>query len=359
MSITMPNIDINFKQLATSAIERSERGVAILIITDETTTAPTYKEYIQITDLEEDKSKYTAENYQYIKDVLGFVINKVIIINEDTVVNGLNKVIDHSTTGWITIADRTTEEYNTLATWVKTKETMEKKYYKCVCYKATSPNNRHVVNFVNEKVTFTDSRGEVTGEHYCPSLVGILASCNVTKSTTYYNCTNLKKVTEVADRDTSLKSGELFLINDGEGIVRIGQGINSLTDTGENLTEDMCFIETVEVMDLINDDIRSTFKDYIGSYKNKYANQVLLISAINGYLKELAKSNILDEEYDNKTDIDIESQREVWIKSGKTEASTWTDTQVRIASFKRSVFLVGQVKILGSMTDLKFNVNLF
>jgi len=358
MAITMPNVDITFEQLATSLIERSERGIAILIIKDKTTNVPDYKEYIQIAELEADKDKYTTENYNYIKDVLGFVINKVIIVNEDTVTDSLTKVEDYASTGWITIADGTQEEYNTLATWVKNK-VANKKTFKAVCYKATDPDDMHIVNLYTDKITFVDSRGEVTGEKYCPSLIGILASCNVTRGCTYYKCTNLKKVTEVSDRNSALQAGRFILFNDGD-YVRIANGINSMTTTeGSSLTEDMKFIENVEAMDLIEDDIRNTFKnDYLGN-KNKYDNQVLFISAVNGYLKGLAKSNILDDEYDNKTDVDIESQREAWIKEEKTEAKTWTDVQVKRNTFKRSVFLKGQVKILGSMADLKFTVNLF
>lgn len=361
MAITMPNIDITFKQKATSLIERSTRGIAILILkADATTGAPTYKEYTQVTDLETDKALYTTENYNYIKDILGFVINKVIIINEDTVSDSLAKVESYASTGWITVAGGTTEDFTTLNTWVKSENANKNKTYKCVSYKTTGADSMHVVNFVNDKVTFVDSRGEVTGEHYCPSLIGILASCNITKGSTYFKCSNLSKVTEVADRNVALQAGDFILVNDGD-YVRIGQGINSLTTTnGTTQTEDMKFIETVECIDLIEDDIRSTFKtDYLGNYKNKLDNQMLLISAIKGYFKNLANTDILDEEYENKAEIDVEAQRDAWVATGKAEVATYTDAKVKQLSFKRSVFLNANIKILGSMTDLKFTVNLF
>lgn len=360
MTVTMPNIDITFKQLATSAIERSTRGIAILILkSDATTGAPLYKEYTQATDLETDKALYTTENYNYIKDILGFVINKVIVINEDTVADSLAKVESYASTGWITIAGGTTEDFTTLNTWVKSENANKNKTYKCVSYKTTGADSMHVVNFVNDKVTFTDSRGEVTGEHYCPSLIGILASCNITRGCTYFKCSNLSKVTEVADRNVALQAGNFILINDGD-LVKIGQDINSMTTTnGTTLTEDMKYIETVEVMDLIEDDIRSTFKsDYLGN-KNKLDNQMLLISAINGYFKNLANTDILDEEYENKAEIDVEAQRDAWVAAGKTEVATYTDAKVKQLAFKRSVFLNANIKILGNMTDLSFTVNLF
>lgn len=361
MAITMPNIDIMFKQLATSAIERSERGIAILILKNDITVgAPKYKEYTQITDLETDKALYTTENYNYIKDILGFVINKVIVINEDAVADSLAKVENYTSTGWITVGGGIADDWTTLNTWVISEVTNKNKTYKSISYKAPAPDSMHVVNFANDKVTFADSRGEVTGEHYLPSLIGILASCNIKRGCTYFKCSNLKKVAEVADRNIALQAGNFILFNDGD-YVRIAQGINSLTTTNETTqTEDMKFIETVECMDLIEDDIRSTFKiDFLSNYKNKLDNQMLLISSINGYFKNLANTDILDEEYTNKVEIDVETQRDAWVATGKAEASTWTDAKVKQMAFKRSVFLNANIKILGSMTDLKFTINLF
>ena len=152
----------------------------------------------------------------------------------------------------------------------------------------------------------------------------------------------------------------MVLFNDTD-CVRICQGINTLiTYDGENATEDMSFIETVECMDMIQDDISDVFKEtYLGNYKNKLDNQILLISAINGYLKELADNNILDPEYENKVSINVEKQRQAWITSGKSEAADWDDSKVKTSTFKRDVFLSGDIKVLGSMTNLKFDISLF
>ena len=43
MAITMPKIDITFEQRAVSLIGRSERGVAILIVRDDTDKSFTHK----------------------------------------------------------------------------------------------------------------------------------------------------------------------------------------------------------------------------------------------------------------------------------------------------------------------------
>lgn len=360
--IKLPNIEVTFKQLATSLIERSERGVAILIVKDDTNKTFSYKEYSSIAAAEKDSALYTAANLQYIRDIFSFALNKVAVVRVDktggSIATALDTVEGNVKSGWVTIADGVTEDWATLSSWIKSKE-LERKTYKAVVYKATAPDCKHVVNFYNDKVTFADTRGEVTGEKYCPSLIGILASCNVKKGCTYFGCSNLTKVTEVADSEAAVGAGKFVLINDID-TVKVALGINSMTTTdGSTATEDMKYIDIVEAMDLIQDDISSVFKiEYLGGYKNNYNNQILLISAINSYFKKLADDNILDSSYENKADVDVESQRLAWMGVGKTEAETWTDQQIKNNAFKRTVFLSGDIKILGAMENLAFEISL-
>ncbi len=360
MTVAMPAIDIIFNQLATSLITRSERGYAIMVIRDDTNKTFDYKEYSLLTDV--DKADYSATNYQYIKDIFTFAPYKVCIVRIDATVDTISQALTilegNVKTGWITIADGTTEDFATLASWTKSKEGL-KKYYKSVCYKAATTDCKHIVNLYNDSVTFNDTRGLQAGEKYCPSLIGILAVCNITRSATNYKCSNLSKVVAVTDSNVAVGGGKFILINDVD-TVKIAVGVNSLSTTnGSTLTEDMKYIDFVEAMDLIYDDIFTTFKDYQGSYKNKYDNQVLFISAVNGYFKTLANNDVLDSEYTNVASVDIEAQRAAWIAVGKTEASTWKDAKVKNSTFKRSVFLAGDIKILEAMENLMFDISLF
>ena len=144
-------------------------------------------------------------------------------------------------------------------------------------------------------------------------MIGILASCNINRGSTYFICSNLSSVEEPGDdegRSEAIGAGKFILFNDDD-VVRVARGINSMTTTdGITKTEDMKFIDIVEAMDLISDDISKVFKEtYIGNYKNNYDNQVLFISAINTYFKELANDYVLDNNYSNKADVDVEAQR--------------------------------------------------
>ena len=83
MSINLPQINIIFKQLASSFIERSERGNVILIVKDDTDKTFTSKVYNQQTDLDADKALYTADNYTYISDCFLGKPNKVTVVRVD------------------------------------------------------------------------------------------------------------------------------------------------------------------------------------------------------------------------------------------------------------------------------------
>ncbi|WP_321994828.1 phage tail sheath C-terminal domain-containing protein [Clostridium butyricum] len=356
--LTLPNIEINFKRLASTFIARSERGIAILIIKDDTDTTFTIKEYLDLSQLNKDKAKYTETNYKYLNDIIGFGVAKLIVVRigvSDPITNALTVIGKKYKTGWITFIG-TTEEYKSLIEFIKVKS-VEHYTFKGVVYKTDKTDHENIVNFVNPKVTFDDERGEVEGNEYLPSVIGILCACNVKRGCTYYKCTNLKSVEEVDDQNQALNSGQFILINDFEE-VKVGLGINSLiTFNDQNgKFDDMRYIDFIEAMHMIQDDVRRTFKDdYIGSHKNQLDDQMIFISAVNTYFNSLAKEDILDKEYDNVAAIDIEAQRKAWQKV-KDEAATWSDTKVKNTSFKRSLFLTGDIKILGAMENLTFNI---
>lgn len=359
MAVTLPKINITFEQLAASFIQRSERGVAILIVRDANAGNNGYTAYTDMTQL--DGAPYTAANLQAVKDAMTFgpLRTGVAKVGEaGTLTEALSLVTQNEKTGWITIVGGTADDWTALVSWIKARE-KEARSWKAVVYNASAPDCMHVVNLVNETVTFADDRKDETGGAYTPSLAGLLAACNVTRGSTNYLCSNLTHVVVPDDPDTVVGAGKFILINDDEE-VRVGVDVNSLSTTnGKSLTEDMKYIETVEAMDLIRDDIAYSFKhDYLGNYRNSLNNQMLLISAILYYFGQLEEQNILDPDYNNTVSIDVEAQRAAWVGSGKSEAADWDDATVRSQPFKRTVYLKGDVKILGSMVNLEFAVTL-
>ena len=362
---TKPTITINFKQLATTLIQRSERGTAVLFLADstlsedKTTECFIYRNVSQVNS-EYDNNYFESEErkglLKHIKMCFASAPYEVIaIIAKDytklsVFTNALTSIRKQ---GWITAPDDTLKD--DLASWIKS---MEKDgfSFKAVGNK-TGVDCKHYVYFSQAS---TSLDGEALADtELMPYILGILAGCNCTRSVTNYKLSELSSCEEVDDIDKAIGEGQLVITNADSG-VKIVTGINSLTTlNGNTETEDMQYIETVEAMDLIRDDIRDVFANtYQGSFKNKYMNQMLFIGAVNEYFDRLAAEDILDSEFKNKAEIDVEAQRSAWMGTGKAEAEEWDDDTVKRRTFKRSVFIAANIKILNCMENLKFTVTM-
>lgn len=353
----LPRIEIIFKQKAVTAVKRSQLGIVGLIV-KETDKNWIRKEYKNITDITD--GDYTGDNLTFIKDTFTFTPAKVIAFNigSGSLTDTL-KLVAQERINWVGLAYDGSENDNaTLLSWIKS---MRKngKTYKAVVHKMSNPNEKGVVNLMNSKITFTDSRGEKEGWHYIPSLLGLFAGLPMTRSATSYLLGNLKDVDIFDNIDETIDNGGLCLIKDN-GDIRVARACTSLKEVTQDETEDMKDIIIIESMDLMRNDLYETFKAWIGKYKNVYDNQVLFFSAVNAYFKELAREDILDREYNNYADVDVEAQRLAWEGVGKAEdLEKMTDLEVKKLTFKKKVFMKAYIKILNAVEDFKFTINMF
>ncbi|NFM25177.1 phage tail sheath protein [Clostridium sporogenes] len=359
MANTLPDINVDFKQRAASFTKRG--GTAILIIKDDTNTT-TVAEYDSYEDFEADKAKYTAQNLQYIKDIFIGRPYKIVVVRiageDETISDALKTIKSLYSTGWISIVGEKTD-YDALIAWTKVQRTEYKKTFKSIVYSPTTPPDYEgIVELGNTEVIFKDARDKQVGNEFLPTLLGYIAATGVERGTTYLVMENLKSVLEPELPNQVLKNGQMVLIND-ENKVKIGLGINSLTTFNDDAPEDFSLIEVIETQDYMLDDIRSRFKNnYVGTYRNTLDNQMLFIGAVNTYFGELAARDILDSNYNNTSFIDVVAQRKAWVDSGKEEAKNWDDETVKQNTFKRKLFLAGNVKILTTMTDLNFVITM-
>lgn len=356
----MPQLDIVFKGLGVSAIKRGERGYAVLILEDETEGVPKTK-YTTISDFtSEEQAKFKTENVAYIKDALEGTPLALYVFKlgtEDLLPDLLNKIkgiIPRNS--WIGILSSTALDHGDLATFVKAENKNNKKRYKAFIYKGSAVDDMHVVNETNEKVIFPDDRGEVTGDKSIPYLVGYYAGLSMMMSG-IAKPLKFKSVTEPEELDLVIGNGEHVLFND-EGIVKVARAVNSLVTIGQDVTEDMTHINTVEKMDLIYCDLYKAWNDsYKGKYSNTLDNQMLLISAINGYFKTIARDYILDPNFDNRVEIDLEAQRLAnYPKYGEEVVESWDDAYAMKMTVGTKVFLKANIKIPGIMEDFFFNI---
>lgn len=388
MAIGLPKVDVIFKGLANTAVVRSGRGIACLIIKDNTgmdtlelskskketlaneedlkvksvvTEDKILKQYKGFTEVE--STDYSEENYKIIEDVFLTEINKLYVIKipNDKTFEDVKPFIKKDI-NWIAYIGETREEQKKLADFVKLENKSRSKRLKAICYnlQEAEADDMHIVNFVNASVIKADGKS-IVGYKYLGRLLGVLTGCRMDMSVTYNILSDLNSVEQIGDTDAineAIGKGKFVLINDDDG-VRIARGVNSLQKNDKEHTEDMKYITIVEAMDLIYEDIINTFKQvYLGRFKNSYDNQVLFISAINSYFRDLAREEILDPNYNNISFVDIEKQRETWIENGKLEATNWSDIQVKDNTFRTNVYLQANVKFLNAMEDLLFIVNM-
>lgn len=362
----MPQLDIIFKGLGVSAVARGARGVAVLILIDDTEDGGKFARYKSIADFGSDEQKkYTKDNVAVIKDALEgtplelYVFRMATEGNLSDVLKFVGGKVPRNC--WIGINSTTTQHHDDLVSWVKSEVKNNKKRYKALVYKGTTTDDMHIVNFTNSKITFADSRGETTGDKAIPYLLGFLAGLPLNMSAIAKPLTKFTDVAEVEELgeelDKPISNGEFVLFND-EGIVKVARGVNSLVTLGQDVTLEMTHVNVVEKMDLIYTDIFTAWNDnFKGKYPNILSNQMLLISAINGYFKTIARDFLLDPEFDNRALIDIEAQRIAnYTKYGEDEANSWDDNKVMKMTYSTNVYLKANIKIAGIMEDFLFNI---
>lgn len=370
MAIGLPNIDIVFWQKAVSAVKRSERGTALIILKDDKQAEIGYDIFKFEADITD--KKYNADTIKLLKRCFYVNVNKIVVLHvpgKTTAFADIKQVIDRIKYNW---ACTTVAEWQTdLVSYTKSRNVISKgRKVKCLVANVTVADDKHVVNMKGQYVHEADADGKtnVKMTDYLPRIVSILANLPMNRSITYYELEDLDYVdnsfiTNEKDANKWTDEGWLLLINDDEdNVVRVGRGVNTLTSFTSTDTEDMRKIIIVESMDLMLEDLYTTFKEYyVGKYKNHLDNQYLFISAVNSYFKSLTKvvnGEVLDPEYDNHAFVDVENQRDAWLSVGKTEAEDWDEDKVKKMSFKSTVYLAAKIKILDAMEDLSFQITM-
>lgn len=359
----LPNIDIVFKQLAVTAVQRSERGIlAIIVNDDKQTEGVTRFTYRRGSDV--DKTTFSDANYTAIMRAFDVAVNKVYVFRcaitaED---KAIYKEVEKVRFNYI--CTNNADKQQELANYTRQFDATNKGHkIVCVVANVTTADSKYIVNVKGTGGVLKDNDKAVTVNDYIIRIASTLCNLPMNRSLTYYVFSDLKSwddsyIDDENSIDSWIDKGFLTLINDDDE-VKCGRAVNSLVTFTSTDTESMSHIIIVESMNLILEDIYTTFRDYyVGKYKNKLSNQRLFISSVNSYFRTLQNEEILDDAYDNHAEIDVEAQRNAWTAIGKTEAEDWTDFKVQQMSFRTNVFLAGDVKIMDAMEDLKFTISL-
>ncbi|MCI7193826.1 MAG: phage tail sheath protein [Acidaminococcus fermentans] len=364
----LPQVIINFRTKATTAIKRSARGIVAMILHNE--SADEIKNYVirDVSDIPD--SGLTPENVDLIKKcLLGTPLRILVYTLPLTSVDGAKntqanvlKILASIKWNWLCAPTATTQEQQDLASWIKAQRTNKRKTFKAVLSDQAA-DHEGIVNFCTNNIkvqTDTDSSGKAvyttyTALQYTARIAGILAGLALDRSATYFKLTEVESVEVYEDIDTLIDKGELLLLDeqDGDG-VKIARACNSLVTFTTDKGEDYRYIKIIEALDMMTDDIRDTFKKYyVGKYINDYDHKMLFIGAIKVYFEGI-KGNVLDKNWDNTVDIDEEFQAN-YAKLHGDDPTQMTKMQIRQYNTGTKLALTGNVKPVNAMEDLTIN----
>lgn len=263
-----------------------------------------------------------------------------------------------------------------LASWVKAQRNNKRKTFKAVVANVAA-DHYGIVNFTTGNIRvvnpeYTDALLAADGDEskvtvpqylkytaaqYTARIGGILAGLSLDRSATYYELSEVVDCDTYEDIDGNINNGELCLFDeqDGNG-VKIARACNSLHTFTTDVGQDFRYIKIIEAIDLIQDDIRDTFKEeYVGKVNNDYNHKMLFIAAIGVYFRGL-KGNVLDnsQSAENWVDIDEPAQKDYIILHGD-KAEDMTVQQIREYNTGTNVYLTGRITPVNAMEDLKID----
>lgn len=346
----LPKILIEFKTLAETLITRSERGIVAVILKDNSNTAltHTYGSESEIT-----KSHYTAANLNLLSLAFLGTPAKVIVerVGTDGTIDEALERLKNKKWSYLAVPGIADEELDTVVNFIKEQRSTYHKSFKAILPNVAA-DNEGIINFATDNIK-AGGKTYTTAE-FSMRIAGILAGLPLNRSATYYTLPEIESIQESETPDTDVDNGKLILINDGTKI-KIARGVNSLTTTTETKGDDFKKIKIVEAVDMIRDDIRTTFEDdFVGKVENSYDNKIIFIAAINKYFTDLASSGVLYSQFENKAEIDIESTR-AWL-SQKKDVSAWDDEAIKTANTDTYVFVKANIQIQDAIEDLDFKI---
>lgn len=184
-NMKMPSINVVFKEKGISAIERSERGIVLMILKEETLPSVTEVNLYTADDIPKELSDSNREQLELA--LRGYVnspkkVIAEIISSEAEDYTDILKVIENKRFDYLVIPDIGTSHIDTIATWVKGMRTNKDKMIKAVLPDCTA-DTEGVINFVNKTIR-TKSKTYTTAQ-YCSRIAGIIAGTPMTISCTY------------------------------------------------------------------------------------------------------------------------------------------------------------------------------
>ena len=361
----MPNISISFSEVASTAIQRGDRGIIALILKDKTYKSQA-KEFLTEGDI---SNNITAANKEQIKlAMIGYENKpkKVVVYFLDPVAEDYTDAFNYFEVNKFNIMAvptvATDGRTSDVVTFIKKLRENGQKV------KAVLPNTaadcEGIINYTTEKVMNEDT--EYSTEQYCSRIAGIIAgtpmriSCTFAALPELTDCTKLTKT----DMDKAVDNGEFIVWWDGEK-VKTGRAVTSFKTKTSEKGDKFKKIKIVDTTDMIFEDTKKTAEDsYLGKYENSYDNKTLLVSAIMTYFERLKNEKILGS---YNVEIDVDANRDylmsvggdVKIDGGETKAlADCSDDDIKKADTGDQVFLKAEVNIYDAIENITLPISI-
>lgn len=346
----LPIFEFVFKQKAETAIKRSQNGIVALILVDTTKTDTSYSYNLEADTV---KAHWTTLNLDYLNMAFKGTPKRVLVERIKDVSeyeDALNR-LKQKKWNYLAIPNLADEDVQTIADWIIAQRAAGKGFRAVLPH--CSANHEGIINLDTDNIK-VGSKTYSTAE-FCVRVAGLRAGLSLNENATNKVIAEVESITETTTPDEDIDAGKFILINDGEKI-KVGRDINSLAVLANGKTEDMKKNKIIDGMDLIRDDIKTSFEEnYIGM-SNSYDNKMLFVAAVNQYFDGLTRQGVLYSEYDNIAEIDVVAQRE-WLAQ-KYDVSEMSDDEIKRANTGSFMIIRGDVQFCDAIEDLKFTVNM-
>lgn len=344
----LPEIFISFQTAAVSAITRSGRGTVALVLSDSTKGGEVQKTYRSLAEVPQ--NQFTADNYRLLKLCFLSGPTKVVVLRAGEDVTAVYEAL--SAVKFDYLAAPALEQAAAIS-YIKA-ERAKGRGVKLVTANATAPDHEGIINFCAQDMVLTD--GAITAENYTARIAGLLAAMPLTRSATYAKLSEVVSCKAWEDADAAVDAGKLIIVPGAEGY-RLGRAVNSLTTLTADKAAPFQKIKIVEGIDLIRTDIARTFESgYIGVVLNDYDNKLLLVTAINAYLKAL-EGDVLDKTAENLCFVSYEGQKR-YLESIGTRTEDMTEAEILRANTGSEVFLEAKLTFCDAMEDLSLKISM-
>ncbi len=356
MVSSQPKFNIEFKEQAVLAIQRQARGDVLMILDDSTSDI----DCVEYTTLGEvDPSQWTSKNYDEI--TLAFMGNpsKVIIVKkEETLIDVLQKLA-YYTNYTLCYPNAESTDFTAIQNYIKSQRA-KNDYSIAIFGNATSPDAEYIINFCTESIQ-ANVNGSVktySAGDYTARVAGALSGLSQNRSLTYYELGEISSCTLQSNEDKAVQDGELVIIHQ-DGTFKFGRAVNSLTTLTDGKTEAFQKIRVVGIMDMIANDIVTTFRTgYVGKFTNNFSNKNRFVGAINSYLLGLASEGLLEEANSNEVAISYNKTKSYLTGKG-IDTSKMSYMDIIKANTGSKVLLDGVCSPTDTMEDLDITVFLY